>query len=273
MAVTRQALRQRRKQRGWSQEGIAHALGVAVSTYKSWESGHATPRDGFRPRLAKHLDVSLAQVDIYLNTDRQGTATPDGHQVPPWLNHLASLEQGASRIWAYEPLVVQGLLQTADYAYAVLKWTLPDATDEKIARRVDLRIARQAVLTREPDPLALSVVLDESVLHRVADNHEVMADQLNHLIEMADYVDLRIVGLDKAVLSGGFGAFKVLSKAVDGGHEPYMAYVEDRVGPHYLDRPHELDAHIRLWKHIATAALSPADSIDLIQTTIKERYR
>ena len=272
MARARQALRQRREQGGWTQESFAFALGVATSTYKSWERGEKTPRVGYRPKLARLLDASLAQVEIYL--DGQQMAAPDGHQVPAWLGHLASLEQGASSIWAFEPVVVHGLVQTATYAGAVERvGPASRPPEEEIAQRVKTRIARQGVLVRQPDPLALSVVLDESVLYRVAGDHQVMRRQLDHLAEMADRpnVDVRILSLTAGVFSAAFGAFQVLTSP--GGSDPYMACVEDRAGPHYLDRPHEIEAHASLFEYLSGVALSPADSIDLLRSVSKERYQ
>ena len=111
MATRREALRQRRRQLGFTQEVLAYSIGVAPTTYRDWELGVTTPRVGFRRPLARRLDVSLVEVDRMLDGDRRD-AVPDGLSVPSWLGHFAALEQGASRIWTYEPLVVPGLLQT-----------------------------------------------------------------------------------------------------------------------------------------------------------------
>lgn len=272
MATARHALRQRREQQGLTQEGAAFALRVAVSTYRSWERGEKTPRVGYRPRLAKLLDVSLTQVDTYLSSNGD-TAAPNGHAVPAWLGHLASIEQGASQICCFEPVVVHGLLQTAEYAAAVERFDPVPRTEEGVARRVDLRVARQRVLTREPDPLDLSVVLDESVLYRVAGGREVMGAQLDHLTEMAERpnVDLRVLPLDAGVFSAAFGAFKLLSSP--GASDPYMACVEDRAGPHYLDRQPEVEAHVLLFNYLSDVALPPAESVDAIRSIAKEKYQ
>lgn len=271
MSGPRHKLRQRREERGLTQESAAFRLDVAVSTYRSWEQGVKTPRVGFRPRLAKLLDVSLGEVNVYLGGN--GAAAPNGHAVPTWLTHYASLEQAASSVATFEPVVVPGLLQTAAYATAVERvGPTPRPPDDEIAQRVDTRIARQRVLDREPEPLKLSVVLDESVLHRVAGDRDVMRQQLNHLAQMADRpnVEIRILPLDAGVFSAAFGAFQVL--AAPGASGPYMACVEDRAGPHYLDRPQEIDAHATLFGYLSDVALPPAPSVDLLRSTSKEMY-
>jgi Domain of unknown function (DUF5753) len=133
-------------------------------------------------------------------------------------------------------------------------------------------MARQAVLTRRPHPLKLSVVLDESVLHRVAGSRQIMADQLDRLIDAGDLpnIDIRVLRLDSGRFSAAFGAFTLFSSP--DGDGPFMACTEDRAGPHYL-RPHELEAHTTLFDHLAEVALSPGESVDLIRTTAKEHYR
>lgn len=254
-----------------TQESAAFRLDVAVSTYRSWEQGVKTPRVGFRPRLARLLDVSLAEVNTYL--DPHGAAALNGHAVPAWLGHYASLEQAASSIATFEPVVVPGLLQTAAYATAVERvGPAPLPRTDEIAQRVETRIARQGVLDRRPEPLSLSVVLDESVLHRVAGDRDVMRHQLDHLAQMAQRpnVDVRILPLHAGVFSAAFGAFQVLT--APGASRPFMACVQDRAGPHYLDRPQEIDAHATLFEYLSDVALPPATSVDLLRSTSKEMY-
>jgi transcriptional regulator with XRE-family HTH domain len=270
MAMTREALRQRRRQQGFTQETMAFALGVSPTTYRDWERGIAMPRAGFRPRLARELDVSLAEVARLLEGDDR-PAVPDALAVPPWLGHFAALEQGAARLWSYEPIAIPGLLQTPEYTTALQEGDPRDLSEADVVRRVDTRRARQKVLFRERDPLVLSVVLDESVLLRVAGDRTVMRGQLDHLAGTAALpnVTIRILPLHAGVFSAAWGSFTIITSP--GATEPYMACVEDRVGMHYLDRPHEVEEHVALYEHLSAVALSPTASLDLITGT-KERY-
>jgi transcriptional regulator with XRE-family HTH domain len=271
MAMARLALRHRREQLDLSQEKVAQLLGVSTTAYRDWELGVSTPRVGRRTQLAKVLHWSLSQLGEVLDQPTTDAQAPDGHAVPTWLGHLASLEQGASDIQAFEPVVVHGLLQTRAYATAVESVGTTPYRAEEVARRVESRIARQRVLIRHPDPLRLGVVLDESVLYRRAGDDDVMAGQLGHLAEVAERpnVDLRILPLTSGVFSAAFGAFMVLTSP--GSSEPYMACVEDRAGPHYLDRPNEIEAHTLLFQHLLEYAMSPDASTTLITAT-KERH-
>lgn len=260
----RVALRHRREELDLSQEHVALAVGVSTTAYRSWEAGTATPRVGRRRRLGEVLKWPTARVSEALDN----TAPLNGHAVPQWLGHLASLEQAAAQLWAFEATTVHGLLQTADYAFAVERSDAVPKGEDGIARRVHTRMARQAVLTREPEPLHLSVVLDESVLRRVAGGPQVMAAQLDHLAEVAEYpnIELQVLPLGAGVFA--FGSFTLLASPDTAA--PFMAITEDRAGPHYLDRPGDVDAHIALYDHLTGVALSPAATADLIRTAAKE---
>jgi transcriptional regulator with XRE-family HTH domain len=268
--MARHRLRQRREQLGLTQRDVARALQVTIRTYARYERGENTPPDGRLPALARKLDWSSAQLLLAINDDGQATV-PNTHAVPGWLGHLASLEQAAERLCAFETIGVHGLLQTAEYAFAVERSDAIPKNDEGIARRVETRIARQAVLTRQPEPLALKVILDESVLLRVAGDLDVMADQLDHLIECArrPNIDLRV--LPFAAGTFPFGSFTLMTSP--GASAPYMAVTEDRGGPHYLDRSNELEVHITLFDYLSTLALEPDESTDLITAAAKETRR
>jgi transcriptional regulator with XRE-family HTH domain len=272
MAKPREALRYRRLQMGFTQEKLAESMGIATTTYREWERGIATPRVGFRPRLAKRLQVTMVEVARMLEGDDRLSA-PGAVDAAGWLGAYAALEQGAGHVATFQPFAVPGLLQTATYAAAVERCG-PDSTGEGVvARYVDMRLARQEVLAREPDPLRLSVVLDESVLYRIAGDGEIMYDQLQALVDSAGRatMDLRILRLDASDFAVAFGSFVVLTAR--GASEPYMASVIDAGGAHYLDRPHEVAAHQRLFSHLSTVALSPEASVELIRAVAKECYR
>lgn len=264
MAMARLALRLRREQLDLSQEQVALEVGISTTAYRDWESGVSAPRVGRRTKLAKAMGWSLAQLAEALDG-----VSPNGHAVPGWLGHLASLEQAAAEIRAFEPVVVHGLLQAKAYATAVE--SINALNDRHVVEKVRVRLARQAVLARKPDPLRLWVVLDASVLLRVAGSAETMAEQLDHLVKVAQRpnVTLQVMPLSSAVFPAAFGAFSLLtSRDAD---EPYMACVEDSTGPHYLDRPPDINAHVNVFEHLASTALTPTESVEFITAT-KENH-
>lgn len=265
----RQRLVERRNELGLSQADVARAAGCNVGTLRRYESGVSTPRGGDRPRLAEALQWSVAQLSYALRTD--DAPPPNGQQVvPESVTLYASLEQTAAAVRTWAPWGVHALLQTADYAIAVESIGPAPVTEQAIAKRVELRMSRQAVLERRPDPLLLSVVLDESVLRRITGGAAVMAAQLDHLAAVADRpnVDLRVLPLDAGVHAAAFGVFTLITSP--GAIEPYMVAVEDRTGLRYMEKPYEVEPHVAVFEHLSDFALSPDESLDLICTTAKE---
>jgi hypothetical protein len=94
------------------------------------------------------------------------------------------LEAGAASIRNFEPVVVPGLLQTADYAREIFRNGPIELDPEEVERLLQVRLARQEILTREDRP-RLWAVIDEAVIHRVVGSISVMRGQLRHLVEYA----------------------------------------------------------------------------------------
>ncbi len=105
--------------------------------------------------------------------------------VPDWFQRFLALESDATTMRLYEVEMVTGLLQTKNYARAVLLAWEPAADPRLVDRQVETRMRRQEVLTREPDPIQLHVVLSEAALHRVLGSPEIMREQLEHLIQIS----------------------------------------------------------------------------------------
>lgn len=262
----RRALQAHRRAIGHTQASAADAVGVALNTYRSWEQGRNLPYPGHRLRLARALGVDLTQLALWLDGS-DTTAAPAKRAVPKWLGTYAALEQGAARLQAYEAISVHGLLQTREYAAA----TARSMGRTEIDSFVQLRMRRQDALTRRGSRLHLSVVMDESVLHRQAGDGEIMADQLAHLVTLSswDNVDLRLIPLTPR---GVFpvGNFTLLTGPDD--VEPFMVCVEDRGGVHYLDRAPDLAEHAHLYRYLSGVALAPDEAAELIDATIRGRY-
>ncbi|QDN54256.1 helix-turn-helix transcriptional regulator [Streptomyces sp. S1D4-20] len=132
--------------------------------------------------------------------------------LPSWFGVHVSLETAATHIRSYEPAVVHGLLQTADYARAVLERGLPRIGPDVLERRVNLRTKRQELLTRtDPASPPLWVIMDETCLRRPVGDRDMMAAQIDHLLEMTDLpnVSLQICPLEKGLHPGAFSPFSI----------------------------------------------------------------
>jgi len=270
--TARVQLAARRKACGYSQESLAQHLGVTTSAVSRWEQGTSTPKAIYRQPLARALDMTPVELERLLDVEGREITGLNGTHVPSWLGHYAALEQSAAQLRTFEPLVVPALLQTEGYADAIEQAYHLPVTDEEVYRRVEVRLARQAVLRREPTPLEFFCLMDESVLHREIGGPETLRGQLRHLLTMAALpnVDLRLVDLRDPPFGVAFGAFQLLTSLA--ANAPYIACSEDLTGKHYHDSPDVVAAHHSLFEHMFAAAIGRDETIDRISTRLEQRF-
>ncbi|MFI6280116.1 helix-turn-helix domain-containing protein [Streptomyces sp. NPDC050988] len=186
--------------------------------------------------------------------------------LPDWFSMHVSLEGAASIIRSYEPHFVPGLLQTEDYARAVLEaGTVGQTGPEEIERHVSLRMARQKLLTGE-NPPHLWVIMEETVLRRpVSIRSEVMAEQLDHLLEAveSDRVTLQIAEFAAGPHPGTYAPFVLFRFAEP--ELPDMVYTEYLTGALYLDSRNEVAAHLEVLDHMTTGAAGARRTAELIR--------
>jgi transcriptional regulator with XRE-family HTH domain len=175
------------------------------------------------------------------------------------------LETEASTIFDFTLAYVPGLLQTAEYARAVMKTVEIRRSREQLSNFVAVRLIRQQRLSSTDHPLGLNTVIDEAALHRVVGNPRIHAAQLRHLLQAAllDTVDLQVlpatVGAHPAMVS----PFTILR--FDGPDQPDIAYVEHTLGALLLEKEADVLRARLLFDRLRSVALSPADSVDLIK--------
>jgi transcriptional regulator with XRE-family HTH domain len=186
--------------------------------------------------------------------------------VPGWFDAFVGLEDAASQIRAYEVQYVPGLLQTEDYARAVIM--LGYSNPQEIRRRLALRLARQEVLDR-PDPPNLAMVLDEALLRRPIGGLRAMREQLTHLIEMSKRpnVALQVMPFQTGGYAETGGPFSLLHFAE---HDlPDVVYLEHLSNAQYLDKPATVADYAAVMDRLSAEALSPADTRDLLKTLLR----
>jgi hypothetical protein len=182
---------------------------------------------------------------------------------------LVGLETAADRIQAYEPMVVHGLLQTADYTRAIIRAGRPDLPSPQIERWVDLRMTRQALLTRD-NPPEFTVVLEESALRRPVGGVSVLQGQLRRLAEAAELpsVTLQVIPLrvgEHAALSGAFNIYHF-----SGSDDPDVVYLEDGMSDLYLESNEQVQRYAAAFERLRMAALSPEDTSLFLSKLIAE---
>ena len=155
-------------------------------------------------------DMTKALMALARETKAKGWWQTYGDVVPEWFDLFVGLEAAANRMAEYEHSVMPGLLQSEGYVRTLMAAENPGETAEEIARRVELRLVRQAILKRPIDPPELRIVLRESVLRTPVGGATVMADQLDHLAELSKRpnISLRVVstaaGYHPGIVTGSF---------------------------------------------------------------------
>jgi transcriptional regulator with XRE-family HTH domain len=188
--------------------------------------------------------------------------------LPAWFEAYVGLEEAATQIRSYEVQFVPGLLQTGDYARAVTRLGHPAADEREIDRRVGLRLARQAVLTRRTPPNVWAV-LDEAVLRRPIGGADVMRAQLRHLMAMTQRpnVTIQIVPFRAGGHAAAGGAFSVLRFA--DSDVPDVVYLEQLASALYLDKRDVVDSYMAVIERLCIEAATPAASIRALKGMLR----
>jgi transcriptional regulator with XRE-family HTH domain len=263
-------LRRRREAAGVTIDRVAERLECSASKVSRIETGHttATPRD-VRDMLAIYGIVGT-ECDELVQIAREARQKGWWHPYSTVLTGAyVGLEAAASSVRAYEQQVVPGLLQTADYAKAMIRAARPDITADEVERRVRVRLGRQSLLIQD-DPIDLWVVLDEAVVSRPVGGDEVMCAQLERLVKAADLpnVTLQILPFEAGAHAGMDGTFAILDFPEPS--DPDVVYAENATGGLFLEKTDELRKYVFIFDHIRAAALRPEESVSVIAKLAKE---
>jgi transcriptional regulator with XRE-family HTH domain len=264
---------------GLTARAAARELERSEPTLWRIENGHTATRSLDVEQMCRlygaTADMTKALMALAKETRARGWWQAYGDVVPEWLDLYIGLEAAATRIDWYESELVPGLFQTGDYARALIREHAPDKSDSEIDRRVELRLARQAILRRPVDPPLLRVALREPMLRCPVGGARVMAGQLDRLAEASELpnVSLRVVpvatGLHSGMLSG---PFEILRFPVNGNgeeSEPPTVYTDIYTGALYLDKPHEVNRYDQAFGKLWKTALDDEASRELIRESAK----
>src|SRR4051794_18265598 len=205
-------LRRHREEAGVTIDVVADRLGCSTSKVSRIETGHTSASPGDVQHILDIYGIDESITAELVQIAREARQKGWWH---PYSTVLASayvgLETAARSIRAYEQHVVPGLLQSEEYAIALIRGARWDDTEREIEQRVRVRMQRQALLIQD-DPIDLRVVLDEAVLSRPVGGELVMLDQLKKLIEAARLpnVTLQILPFAAGGHAGLGGSFVIL---------------------------------------------------------------
>jgi hypothetical protein len=255
-------LRRLREETGLTIDQVAEALECSQSKVSRIETGQvsATPRD-VRDMLALYR-VSDAQREAMVQIAREARQ-PGWWQkfvdVPDGVPAYVGLETAATSIDIYMSVIVPALLQTADYARAVIGAVRPDLPGAEIDRRVELRLRRQALLDQDSPP-ALRVLLDDTVLRRPVGGEKVMAAQRRRLLEDAarPAVTLQVLPVEAGAHAGMDGPFTIFGFPAPAERD--VVALDSAADALYLEGAEDVARYRRVFGLLLPAALTPEAS-------------
>ena len=255
-------LRRLREEAGLTIDRVAEVLECSQSKVSRIETGQvsATPRD-VRDMLALYR-VSDAQREAMVQIAREARQ-PGWWQkfvdVPDGVPAYVGLETAATSIDIYMSVIVPALLQTADYARAVIGAVRPDLPGAEIDRRVELRLRRQALLDQDSPP-ALRVLLDDTVLRRPVGGEKVMAAQRRRLLEDAarPAVTLPVLPVEAGAHAGMDGPFTIFGFPAPAERD--VVALDSAADALYLEGAEDVARYRRVFGLLLPAALTPEAS-------------
>ena len=269
------ALRRHRERVSFSLDDAARILECDRSKISRIETGHR----GTRPKELRELLAEygvdeaerVALAAIARQTGKRGWWQSYIHVLADAYRDYIILESTAEAIWTYEAHLVPGLLQTEDYARAIAAASLVYETREQQEQVVEVRLARQRVLSHD-DPPQLWAILSEGALRQMIGGPAVMRAQLARLAEIANElsnITLQVlpftVGAHAAGNSGPFAILK-FPEAPDLG----VVYLEAHTGGVYLEDAAEVARYNLVFEHLRASALSTAATTRLISEVARE---
>jgi transcriptional regulator with XRE-family HTH domain len=255
-------LRRLREDAGLTIDQVAEKLELSPSTISRIETAQVGVRTRDVRELLEMYEVTEVQRAELLELARTG------RQQQPWWHEyrdvpsapLVGFEADAAFIWQYSALLIPGLLQTRDYASAVIRAIRHDATPEEVEQRLELRMHRQELLSQKGAP-DLWVILDEAALRRPVGGPAVMHKQLQRLIEASALpsVTLQVLPFSAGPHAGMDGEFTIFSYRDPA--DPDLVYIENSGGDLYLDAGGKTERYRLIFNHLQAAALNTVESV------------
>jgi transcriptional regulator with XRE-family HTH domain len=263
-----------RERAGLKREEAAKVLRVAAGTIRRMETAEVALKIPYVQLLLGAYGISDEEargfIELAEEANKPGWWQRFHDVLPGWFSMYVSLEGAASLIRSYEPHFMPGLLQTEEYARAImLSGAVGQVDPDEIERHVALRMERQALLT-QPDAPRLWVIMDETVFRRPVGSPAVMRGQIDRLLQGADlpHVTLQIAEFASGHHPGTYGPFVLFRFAVP--ELPDMVYSEYLTGAVYLDARPEVASHLEVLDRMAAQAATAQRTKEILWDLRKE---
>lgn len=262
-------LRTLRASKDLSREEVAARTNLDDATLWRIETARTRPQKRTLLALLDVYEVPLEVRDELIElgraADQQGWLHAYQAELGEEYASYISFEAEAQSVRNYESLFVPGLLQTADYAHAVIRGVLPTAPDDQVAQLAAVRLERQATLCREK-PLRFWAIVDEAALRRMVGGADVMRGQLAHLAacNRQPHITLQVIPFTAGAHPGMPGSFSILG--FPDASDMDAVYVDSLSKALFLEAESDVERYSQTFEHLRAIALSPNDSTRLLVT-------
>ncbi|MFD1151642.1 helix-turn-helix domain-containing protein [Saccharothrix hoggarensis] len=260
-------LRRLRDGTGLRREDVEERTGINATTLYRIETARNRPQYRTLAALMKLYGVPSDEQErlkaLYKQSAGEGWMQPWHEDLPEGYTAYINFEKEAYGLRHYSGLFVPGLLQTEDYARAVIRGVLHDETDDQVEDFVRTRMERQAVLTKKK-PLKLWAVIEEASLHRQVGGADVMRSQLRHLLDAAKApnITIQVIPFSSGAHPGMPGQFVVMD--FPDPLDTDLIYVDSQAGEIFLESDADIKRFRAAFDHLVAVAKSPDDSAALI---------
>jgi transcriptional regulator with XRE-family HTH domain len=270
-----QELRRLRELKGMTAEEVADRLLVSQSKISRLENG----RRSISQRDVRDL-CGVYEVEDHRVVDSLMQMAKDSRQQGWWhafgdipYSVYIGLETDAASLRVYEPQIVPGLLQTREYAEALITGALPETPGSDVEKRVQVRVRRQERIASDESPLRLWAVVDEAALRRVVGNKEMMREQLEHLVEQSQlpHVTVQVLPFSMGAHPGITGHYAILEfpDAADSS----VVYIEGVTSDLYLEKANDVHKYTVMYEHLRAQALNVEQTREFIEDIAKSYAR
>ncbi|TLQ45354.1 helix-turn-helix domain-containing protein [Streptomyces marianii] len=266
-----QELRRLRELKGMTAEEVADRLLVSQSKISRLENG----RRSISQRDVRDL-CGVYEVEDHRVVDSLMQMAKDSRQQGWWhafgdipYSVYIGLETDAASLRVYEPQIVPGLLQTREYAEALITGALPETPSSDVEKRVQVRVRRQERIASDESPLRLWAVVDEAALRRVVGNKEMMREQLEYLVEQSQlpHVTVQVLPFSMGAHPGITGHYAILE--FPDASDSSVVYIEGVTSDLYLEKANDVHKYTVMYEHLRAQALNVEQTREFIEDIAK----
>lgn len=255
--LIRAQLRRLRLNAELSQEEFGKLVHYSGSQVSAVELGQRPLDRLFLTRADEVLNTGGLLMSLLRMAERDGQ--------PSWFRPWLDAERGARQLRCYQPTLIPGLLQTENYARAVIR-TDGTISDEEVEKRLAVRMDRQAILS-QPTPPTYVAVVEEGMLRRVDEEFRgIMTEQLVRLVELAarPHISIHVIPVETSIHIGLIGPLS-LALGNDGG---WVGHLEHQLGGAVVDRDDDVAILMTTWESVRSEALPHRQSTELLKDVV-----